>query len=107
MTARILNVDDTAYYNDPCERPSLTQSIAKTLITKSPLHAWTEHPRLGGVRREPTREMDDGKILDALLLSGGDGLEIIEAPDFRTKDARARRDAAKAAGKTPILKHKL
>jgi len=27
------------YLNDPCPAPSLTQSIAKVLIARSPLHA--------------------------------------------------------------------
>ncbi len=48
-----LSVPSAVYFADPAAQPSLTQSIAKILIEKSPLHAWHEHPRLGGKPDEP------------------------------------------------------
>ncbi len=101
--ARILEVSEVEYYGDPSERPSLSQSIAHTLLTKSPLHAWQEHPRLGGTRRESTAAMRKGSLVDSLLLSEGGEIVLIDAPDFRTKAAREERDAALAAGKVPVL----
>jgi hypothetical protein len=105
--ARILSVSDVSYYGDPCERPSLSQSIAHTLLTKSPLHAWQEHPRLGGVRRGATASMRKGSLVDSLLLGDGSEIVVIDAPDFRTKEAQKLRDAALAQGKTPILPKEL
>lgn len=101
--ARILpDLSAAEYHADPCARPSLSASIATTLVSRSPLHAWNAHPRLGGVRREPTPAMDAGSLLHALLL-GGTELAIIEADDFRTKAAQAERDAAYARGAVPVL----
>ena len=34
------NVPEAAYHADPCEAPSLSSGIARTLLTRSTLHAW-------------------------------------------------------------------
>jgi len=105
--ARILPVTPDEYFLDPCERPSLSQSIARTLITRSPAHAWTEHPRFGGIRRAPTKATDDGSIIHKLLLGKGVDVEIISGfNDFKKKAAQEARDAAKDAGKIPMLEHR-
>jgi hypothetical protein len=49
--------------------------------------------------------MEKGSLIHAFLLGGGK-LEIIDADSFRTKDARAQRDAARVEGKIPIVKSK-
>lgn len=98
-----------AYFADPCPQPSLTQSIAKTLLDRSPAHARLEHPRLA-----PPAEEDEpaekyvaataiGNAAHALMLGRGKTVEMIDAPDFRGKDAQKARDAATAAGRVPIL----
>jgi hypothetical protein len=46
-TARFLDVSTAEYHADPCAQPSLSASIARELIHKSPLHAWQVHPKLG------------------------------------------------------------
>ena len=48
--ARILDVTHEQYLADPCATPSLNQSTAHVMLTKSPLHAWHQHPRLGKAR---------------------------------------------------------
>lgn len=88
MTARILNVSEAAYHADPCPSPSLSQSIAHTLITQSPRHARLEHPRLGGQQRASTKAMDEGAILHKLLLGAGADFEMVVADDWRTKAAK-------------------
>lgn len=103
MSARILDVTPAAYHNDPCAVPSLSQSIATTLLTKSPAHAWTEHPRFGNRAREATAATDQGELIHALLLGKGTAVEIIAADNFRTKLAQQLRDAAIEAGKIPML----
>jgi len=106
MSATILEVTEAAYHADPCSRPSLSQSIAHTLITQSPRHAWLEHPRLGGnADRASTRVMDEGAILHKLLLGAGADFEMVIADDWRTKAAKEARDIIIADGKIPILAH--
>lgn len=103
MTARVLNVTAEQYFADPCERPSLSQSIAHTLVTRSPLHAWTQHPRLGGKPDEPTLETDEGEVIHSLLLGTAAPVVVVKAENWRTKAAQEERIAARAAGHTPLL----
>lgn len=102
-SARILDVTPREYFNDPCDVPSLSQSIAHTLVTQSPLHAWTEHPRFGNRRRESTKATDNGSLIHSLLLGRGVDVEIINADNFRTRTAQDQREEAIAAGKLPVL----
>lgn len=104
MTARVLpKMDAATYHRDPCEVPSLSASCANTILAKSAYHAWLQHPRLGGVNREATDAMDAGSLLHALLLEGGEGVEVIDADDYRTNVAKAARDAARVAHRVPVL----
>lgn len=107
MTARILNVSVDEYHRDPCETPSLSTSLAKVLLDKSPRHAYAAHPRMGGLRREPTASMDRGTLGHRLLL--GKGAEIAELPfaDYRTAAAKEQREVALQRGLIPVLSHAL
>ena len=121
----IYTIDAVTYHGDPCAAPSLSASIAKLLINQSPLHAFYAHPRLSAnpVRYEADY-MDVGVICHALLLEGADVAHVIQATrkegsgknrvdtgelvtDYRTKEAREERDAARASGKVPILASKM
>lgn len=107
MSARILDVTIDEYHADAASPvPTLSSSIAHTLLTRSPLHAWTEHPRFGNVRPPPTEEVDDGQIIHGMLLGKGPQLEVIKADNYRTKAAQEIRDAARAAGRIPIIERK-
>ena len=47
-----------------------------------------------------------GSAAHRLILEGtGDGIVLIDKPDYRTKEARVSRDAALAAGSIPLLPH--
>ena len=47
-----------------------------------------------------------GSAAHRLILEGtGDGIVLIDKPDYRTKEARVSRDAALAAGGIPLLPH--
>lgn len=105
MSARILSCTPAQYLSDPCERPSLSSSIAHTLVTRSPRHAWLEHPRLGAQARKATPAMDEGSILGKLVLGKGAEFEIVNAPDYRQGWARTVRDEIREAGKLPLLMH--
>lgn len=103
MSAQILDVTEAAHHADPCETPSLSPSIAKVLLDASPLHAWQRHPRLGGTPREATATFDHGHLVHALVLGRGAEIVTVDAEDWRTKAAREARDAARDAGKIPVL----
>lgn len=91
------------YHADP-DGPTLSSSIAKLIVQASPLHAWTAHPRLNPDWRPDDRStFDMGRVIHGVFLEGQAAVEIIDAPDYKTKAAQEARDAARAAGKTPIL----
>lgn len=109
MTARILNVTEDEYHADPCAVPSLSQSIAHTLIAKSPAHAYIEHPRLGkptDVVEKSTKAVDEGSIIHALLLGKGPSLDVLKFDNYKTKAAQEIRDAAWEAGRIPVLERR-
>lgn len=97
-------VESKHYHLDPCEQPSLSASIAHILVTRSPKHAWTDHPRLNSdFRRHEETKFDIGTAAHAVLLEGDGKIEVIAADDWRSKAAKEQRDEARAAGKTPLL----
>ncbi|MBS0364938.1 MAG: PD-(D/E)XK nuclease-like domain-containing protein [Proteobacteria bacterium] len=105
--ARILDVTPEQYLADPCDRPSLSSGVATTMVAESPAHAYAKHPRLGGRGGDSggTKAMTAGGLIHKLMLGTGKDVELIDAKDFRTKAAQEARDAARAAGKMPILQH--
>jgi hypothetical protein len=99
-------VSPADYFQDPCPEPSLTQSIAKVLLERSPMHAWTEHPRLNPHWEEDNdKKFDLGNVAHALMLGRGKDFEILPFLDYRTKAAQEARVAAHDAGKVAILQH--
>jgi len=94
-----------AYFADPCPAPSLTQSVAKVIIERSPLHAWSLHPRLGGKVREDDYDSAKaiGNAAHKLFLERGKDVVVLDFPDFRKGEARTARDLVVAEGKVPIL----
>ncbi len=93
-----------AYFADPCPLPSLSQSVAKILIDQSPLHAWHAHPRLNpDFRPEDDRKFDVGNIAHALMIGRGKEIVVLDYADWRTKDAKADREAAALNGQLAVL----
>ena len=105
----IYDIDAETYFADPCPVPSLSASIARKMVRQSPMHAWHAHARLNtaGGNDFASDAADMGTILHKLLLGKGGDIITIDAADFRTSAAKKARDDARAAGKTPILAHKL
>lgn len=97
------------YVLDPCIEPSLNASIATTLITRAPLHAWADHPRLNPDWEPETSAVSAiGSAAHNLLLERSlDNVQLIEANSFRTKAAQELRDKALEAGKIPLLAKEL
>jgi hypothetical protein len=100
------DLDDDSYHADPCPEPSLSSSLAKVLISRSPRHAWEKHPRLNPAYEPVEKTMFDlGSAFHKLILGQGRELEVCDYPDWRTNAAKAERDAARAAHRIPILEH--
>lgn len=97
-----------AYHADPCEQPSLSNSIAKLMLGTCPRKAWEKHPRLNPNPEpdEPSDILDFGTLVHCLLLGKGRDIVIVDAADWRTKAAREAREQACAAGKVACLAHK-
>ena len=100
-------VPHEVYHADPCETPSLSASLASHLVTQSPLHAWTYHPRFGGLRDKETAAKIAGSLMDALILGGGPEIVPINADNYKTKAAQQARDDAYANGKLPVIEAEL
>ena len=94
------------YHADPCPSPSLSCSVAKLLLNRSPRHAWMAHPRLNPAY-EPLEaaRLDYGSAAHAGLLEGEGAWVIVDADDWRTKAAKEERDEARADGLIPLLAH--
>lgn len=99
------DIPSAEYFADPTPSPSLTQSLAKILLEKSPLHAWHVHPRLNpDYRHDDDTKYDVGNIAHKVMIGRGKELVILDQfDDWRTKEARAKRDEAAALGKLAVL----
>lgn len=98
-----LNVPEAAYHADPCPEPSLSSGIARLLL-RSPLHAMHAHPRFNLAHEDDgSGAADDGTILHKMVLGRGSDVAVIDADDWRTKAAKEARDAAREAGRVPVL----
>lgn len=101
------------YFADPAPEPSLSQSIAKIIIDRSPLHGKFEHPRLSppSPQDEEFERYDKAKAIGnaahKIILGRGKDLEIIQSNDFRNKAAKDARDTAYLCGKEPVLEKHL
>jgi hypothetical protein len=104
------DISAEAYHADTFAlAPSLSSSVARLLISQSPLHAWTAHPRLN-----PNHEPQDKKTFDigraAHTAVLGRGANYIAIPDdllasngaASTKAAKDFIEEARSAGLTPL-----
>lgn len=108
-------MSERVYHSDPCAEPSLSSTTAGHLVNECEAVARELHPRLGGGRRPPTKDTEKGSTVHAMMLGVGE-LAVITAEhpksgevvrDYKTKAAQHQRDEARAAGRTPVLPHKL
>jgi hypothetical protein len=106
VTAHRIHISEDDYHADQLGQeygPSLSNSIAKVLLDKSPAHAYAQHPRLGGVRKDSTKTFDAGKLAHKLILGKGAELLVVDAKDWKKKAAQTARKEARASGKIPAL----
>ena len=97
------------------DSPSISSSVAQILLRESPRKAFFCHPRLNpDFREEHDDRFDLGTAAHDALLTGAQSIAVIDPAQFPSKAGsipdgwtnnaiRAARDAARAAGKTPIL----
>ena len=95
------------YHADPAPEPSLSSSVARILVERSPRHAWHAHPRLNPdfePDADGTARPNLGAAAHAVALEcDWDRIVFVEAPDWRTKAAKEARSDAILAGRIPLL----
>lgn len=114
MTARITkpgvySLSPSAYHDDPVCEPSLSSSIARLLLTRSPLHAWHNHKRLNAMQEPkcPTDAMECGAIVHRLFLGAGPEIVEVDADNWKCKRDQQKRAEIREAGALPVLSWKL
>ncbi len=99
-------VSSADYFSDPCPVPSLTQSLCKILIERSPRHAWIAHPRLNPLfEYDDDTKFDIGNVAHRLVLGRGKEIEVVDFADWRTKASQEARETAADAGRIAVLRH--
>jgi len=101
-----MKIPHESYHIDSVSKqPSLNASTAIRIVSETPLHAKTHHPRfrLPDEGEKPKRHFDLGKAFHSLLLGKGDPVVVLDFPDYRKKEAREARDEAYSEGKVPML----
>jgi hypothetical protein len=82
----------------------LSRGTVQTLLTASPLHAWTQHPRLNPKWRPTHHEKFDlGSAAHEVLLGGESTVRVVLFDDWRTSAAKEERELAREEGRIPIL----
>lgn len=93
-------IPDHVYHADPVPGGSLSSTGARRLLPPScpALYRWwADHGQ------PPKRAFDFGRAAHHLVLGIGAPITAVDADDWRGKAAREARDAAYAAGETPVL----
>ncbi|MBQ1064504.1 PD-(D/E)XK nuclease-like domain-containing protein [Micromonospora sp. C41] len=93
------NMPEDVYHADPVPGGSLSSSGARRLLETCPA-------RFDYERRNPPpsrEEFDLGKAFHTKALGAGADIVVVDAKNWLTKDAKAARAAAYAAGKVPLL----
>lgn len=103
------DISSEEYHADPCSAPSMSSTLARLMLNRSPRHAWTAHPRLN-----PDFEPTDKKTFDigraahrAVLGKGGDfvayPVELLASNGAAsTKGAKEWAEEIRARGMTPV-----
>ena len=100
----VYDMPASVYHADPCETPSLSSSVARTILGKSLAHAYAEHPKLGGRRKESTASMDRGSLVHALLAGTASAeVEVGDFTTFRSKAAQEWEQSVRERGKIAAL----
>jgi len=93
------------YLADPCPIPSLSRSVIKDLVSKTPRHAYWNHPKLNKEYKpeESEKKFDIGTAAHSVFLQGDNIAVCLNFDDWKTKKAREARDDARSNGLIPLL----
>ena len=97
-------ITNAQYHSDPCVVPSLSRGLMMDLLFKSPAHAFANHPRFTVQKPDNDKKYDIGQSAHSLFLEGIDKCVIVDADDWRKKEAKEQRDQAYQDGLIPLLK---
>src|SRR5262249_34501636 len=95
-----------AYHGSPTVEPSLSSSGAVALVQECPAVYWANSPLNPDFMPEQKLEFDIGSAAHLIILEPAQwGSQVVEvdADNYKTRAAQEARDAAYAAGKTPLL----
>lgn len=105
----IHDISAEAYHNDPCSAPSLSSTLARLILNRSPRHAWHASPRLNP-DFEPVEKkaFDIGRAAHRCVL--GKGGDYVAYPDgvlakngaASTDKAREWAEEMQSRGMTPL-----
>ncbi|MTH66731.1 PD-(D/E)XK nuclease-like domain-containing protein [Paracoccus shanxieyensis] len=105
----IHDISADAYHADPCATPSLSSTLARLILNRSPRHAWTAHPRLNpDYQGKESKTFDIGRAAHRAVLSkGGDYVAYPEhvlgkGGAASTAAAKEWAEEARARGWTPL-----
>ncbi len=101
------DVPEARYHNDPVIEPSLSSSVGKELVNRSPRHGWMKHPRLNKAKalevEKTDRKKDIGSAAHKLILGKGRAIKVLNYDDYKKHDAQRAARAARDADMVPIL----
>lgn len=109
MSGEIITMSAEDYHDDQISprtslTPHLSASIAKILVAESPAHAYAAHPKLNpAFAPVEEKKFDLGTVVHQLLLDENARVEVIHFENWTTKESKQCAEAARAAGKTPLL----
>lgn len=105
----VCQMDPTRYHADPCEKPSLSSTLAKIISSQSPLHAWTASQRLNPNWKPVEKKVFDfGRAAHRRVLGRGDPYiaippQLLAANGATsTKAAKEFVKAARELGQVPL-----
>lgn len=94
------------YHCDHGDQPTLSSTIARILVNRTPAHAWAAHPKLNPDYVPTFSDATDmGTAVHQLLLRD-DRVDIWDYPDWRTKEAREAKKTSQMNGRVALLRHK-
>lgn len=105
----VTRLSSAEYHSDPAPEASLSATLAKLLISRSPRHAWLQSPKLNPARKSIHRKtFDIGRAAHRAILGCGDDYVLI--PDellasngaASTKEAKAFIADARDRDLTPL-----
>ncbi|MDO8839452.1 MAG: PD-(D/E)XK nuclease-like domain-containing protein [Parvibaculum sp.] len=99
-------LDAADYHSQLTPEPSLSSSMARTLVNECPAKLWHGCYLNPDHQREEKAHFDIGQAVHLLYLETekfAAAVDVIDADDWRKKEAQTQRDEARAAGKIPLL----